>query len=248
MEAAGGVDDEYLRVAGLGGGAGVVECGGGVAALLGLDDLDVGALGPDFELLDGGGAEGVGGAEEDGSGWSIFSAGEVGGELAGGGGFAGAVDADHHDDLGRGGGVFDGAGYTVEDLLEFGFEELLELVAALDAGAEGALAEVFHDDGGGGGTEVGGEEEGFEIDEGGFVDFSREGDDRADGLGEGLAGAGDRLLHAVEEAAFGLLRFGGAGLVRFCGAFAEDGESHAGSSLAEGSETLRDSLGLPDHA
>ncbi len=56
-----------LRVAGLGGGAGVVERGGGVAALFGLDDLDVGALGPDFELLDGGGAEGVGGAEQDGA-------------------------------------------------------------------------------------------------------------------------------------------------------------------------------------
>ncbi len=67
MEAAGGVDDEDVGVAGLGGGAGVVERGGGVAALFGFDDLDVGALGPDFELLDGGGAEGVGGAEEDGA-------------------------------------------------------------------------------------------------------------------------------------------------------------------------------------
>src|SRR6202035_44741 len=93
----------------------------------------------------------------------------------------------------------------VEDLLQLGFEELLEFVAALDAGAEGALAKVFHDDGGGGGAEVGGEEEGFEIEESGFVDLAGEGDDGADGLGEGLAGAGDGLLHAVEEAALGLL-------------------------------------------
>ena len=200
--------------------------------MLGFDDLNIGALGPDFELLDGGGAEGVGCAEEDAACWSVFSGGEVGGELAGGGGLAGAVDADHHDDLGRGGRMPDGAGDAVEDMLEFGFEELLEFVAALDAGAEGALAKVFHDEGGGGGAEVGGEEERLEVDEGGLVDLAGEGDDGADGFGEGLAGAGDRLLHAVEEAAFWLLRFGSCGLVRFCGAFAEDGEGHAVSSLA----------------
>jgi hypothetical protein len=116
-------------------------------------------------------------------------------------------------------------------LFELGFEELLELVAALDAGAEGALAEVFHDEGGGGGAEIGREKKRFEIEEGGLVDFSREGDDGADGLGEGLAGTGDRLLHAVEETALRLRWFGG-GLVGFCWAFAEDGESHALSSLA----------------
>ena len=65
VEATGGVDDEDGGGAGFGGGEGVEECGGRVAALFGLDDVDAGALGPDFELLDGGGAEGVGGAEED---------------------------------------------------------------------------------------------------------------------------------------------------------------------------------------
>ena len=35
------------------------------------------------------------------------------------------------------------------------------------------------------------------------VDLAGEGDDGADGLGEGLAGARDRLLHAVEEAELG---------------------------------------------
>ena len=53
-----------------------------------------------------------------------------------------------------------------------------------------------------GAADVGGEEEGLEADEGGFVDLAGEGDDGGDGFGEGLAGAGDRLLHAVEEAAF----------------------------------------------
>ncbi len=166
VEAAGGVDDEDLGGTGFGGGAGVVERGGGVAALPGLDDGDVGAGGPDLELLDGGGAEGVGGAEQDGTSLS----GEVGGELAGGGGLAGAVDADHHDDLGRRVGMVDGPSDAVEDGFELGFEELLELVAALDSGAEGALAEVFEDQGGGGGSDVGGEQDGFEVVEGGGVD------------------------------------------------------------------------------
>ncbi len=48
MKAAGGVDDDVVGAARLGGGAGVVECGRGVSALFGLDDRDVGALGPDF--------------------------------------------------------------------------------------------------------------------------------------------------------------------------------------------------------
>ncbi len=126
----------------------------------------------------------------------------------------------------------DGAGDAVEDGLEFGFEELLEFIAALDAGAEGALAKVLHDEGGGGSAEVCGEEERLEVDEGGLVDLAGKGDYRTNGLGEGLTGAGDRLLHAVEEAALRLLRFGGLGLVRFCGAFAEDGEGHALSSLS----------------
>ncbi len=45
-------------------------------------------------------------------------------------------------------------GYAVEDLLKLGFEKLLKFVAASDAGAEGALAEVFKHDGSGGRPEV----------------------------------------------------------------------------------------------
>src|SRR6202044_3403466 len=60
VEAAGGVDEKDASVAGLGGGEGVEERGGGIATLARLDEVDVGALGPDFELLDGSGAEGIG--------------------------------------------------------------------------------------------------------------------------------------------------------------------------------------------
>ena len=72
--------------------------------------------------------------------------------------------------------------------------------------------------------------------EGGFVDLAGEGDDGGDGLGEGLAGAGDRLLHAVEEAC--ACRGdacsdwdGWSG--GFFVAFSEEVEGHALSSLSD---------------
>ena len=64
VEAAGSVDNQLVDMAGFGGGGRVVEDGCRVAAPAGLDHLHAGAGGPDFKLLDGGGAEGVGGAEE----------------------------------------------------------------------------------------------------------------------------------------------------------------------------------------
>ena len=61
------------------------------------DDVGAGALAPDFQLLDGGGAEGVGGAEQDAVALGL----EAGGEFADGGGLAGAVHAHHQDHGGR---------------------------------------------------------------------------------------------------------------------------------------------------
>ena len=49
-----------------------------VAALARLDKIDAAAFGPDLKLLDCGGTEGVGGAEQDG----FILRAEVGGELA----------------------------------------------------------------------------------------------------------------------------------------------------------------------
>ena len=105
VEAAGSVDVEVGDVARFSGGDGVVENGRGVAALAGLDHFHAAAGGPDFQLLDGCGAEGVGGAEEDGA---VLRA-APGSQLAAGGGLAGAVDADQECDLGRGGRRGDGA-------------------------------------------------------------------------------------------------------------------------------------------
>jgi len=110
----------------------------------------------------------------------------------------------------------DGSVDGIEDAEDLGFELQLELGAVGDAVAEGSIAQAGDDLVGGGGADVAGEEGELEVVERGFVYFAGEGDDRGDGVGERLAGAGDRLLHAVEEAARcgGLLwfRVGGWGV------------------------------------
>ena len=65
-----------------------------------------------------------------------------------------------------------GAGDAVEDGLELELEQALEFGAALDAVAEGALAQVLDDLRGGGGADVGGEQDGVEVGERG-VSISR---------------------------------------------------------------------------
>jgi len=71
VRAAGGVNDDDLCAAGLGGGRRRHRVRRRDRHLVGFDDLNVGALGPDFELFDGGGAEGVGGAEQDGAACAV---------------------------------------------------------------------------------------------------------------------------------------------------------------------------------
>jgi hypothetical protein len=66
VEAAGGIDDDDVGAGGFGGGEGIEDDGPGVGAGLMGDDADADALAPDLELIGGGGAEGVGGAEDDG--------------------------------------------------------------------------------------------------------------------------------------------------------------------------------------
>ncbi len=64
----GRVDEGDVRAAGGRGGDGVVGHGAGVGPLGLAHELGAGALGPDRQLVDGGGAEGVGGADHDASG------------------------------------------------------------------------------------------------------------------------------------------------------------------------------------
>ena len=84
-------------LAALGGGHRVEDDGAGVGALLVRDDVGADDLAPGLELLDGGGAERVGGGDDD-----LLAVLAVGlRELGDARRLAGAVDADDEDDGGR---------------------------------------------------------------------------------------------------------------------------------------------------
>ena len=128
VQAAGGVDDEDVDVAADGGIAGIEGDGGGVGAHLMLDDLHVDSLGPDGELFDGSGAEGVAGGDHDGLALGL----EILAELGDGSGFAGAVDAGDQDDGGAACGEFEFAGFGGPVGFHFGLEEVEGLVAGIN--------------------------------------------------------------------------------------------------------------------
>ncbi len=117
-EAAGGVDDEDVaaEVAGFAEGfAGEAEDFGGAVLLvrgeLAFVEVDAGGFGDDGELLAGGGAVDVDG-DEHGAVAALF---EPLGELGGGGGFAGALEAGHEDDGGGLGGGFEFGDVAAEE-------------------------------------------------------------------------------------------------------------------------------------
>jgi len=60
VEATGGIHNQLVDVVRFGGGDCVIKHRSRVAAMAGLDHFDAGAGSPDFKLLDGRGAEGVG--------------------------------------------------------------------------------------------------------------------------------------------------------------------------------------------
>ena len=95
VQTTGGVDDQHVDVAGLGGFAGVVSDRRRVGPHLLLHDLHADPIGPDRELIDGGGAEGVAGAHHH---LLVHLILQQPGELGDAGGFAGAIDAGDEDD------------------------------------------------------------------------------------------------------------------------------------------------------
>ena len=94
MQAAGGVDNDDVHAARLCRLNGVEHHGGGVGALLVLDDLHAGALRPDGELVGGRCAERVRRREEH----TVALLLELGGKLADRRRLADAVDADDEHD------------------------------------------------------------------------------------------------------------------------------------------------------
>src|ERR1035441_420222 len=183
VQAASGVDVEVLDAASFCGRDCVVEYGGWVTSVFGLDHLNAGARGPDFKLFDCCGAKCVGGAQEHG----VALRAAPGSQLAAGGGFAGAVDAYEERDLGRGCGRGDFALRGFKNGLELNFEEVAQLIAALDGFAECAVAQGVEDGVGGLHAEGAGEQRGFEVLEGLLVDDAGERGDAVDFGRERLA-------------------------------------------------------------
>ncbi|MCY1234826.1 hypothetical protein D9M72_474170 [compost metagenome] len=95
LQAAGGVDDQHVGLLL----ARLLERfigeTGGIGAELGGNDVGLGALRPDLQLLDRRGTEGVAGGKHD----LEACARKLGGELADRRGLAGTVDADHQNDM-----------------------------------------------------------------------------------------------------------------------------------------------------
>src|SRR5579885_3292394 len=93
MQAARRVYDNIIRLARYRGLQRVEQHSSRIASGLSLDHFGAGALSPDFELLDGGGAEGIGRTQEN----VLALRSQDLRELADAGGLASAVDADDQD-------------------------------------------------------------------------------------------------------------------------------------------------------
>ena len=138
VQAPGGVSNDHVIAAGGGRLHRVKNDGGGVGSLTGLDQRDPGAVGPDLQLLAGGGTEGVARGQHD----PAALTGVVIGQLCDARGLAHAVDADDQDD----------GGVAVQLHLCFGAHlvrnELAQLVRRLLTGLQAlfvhAVAELVH--------------------------------------------------------------------------------------------------------
>ena len=96
-------------------------------------------------------------------------------------------------------GRFDEVGLVIEDGLELKLQQPAKFSAAFDALAQSPLTKVLDDLRGSRGADIGGEQDGLKLVERGEVDLAGERDDGADGLGEGVAGAGDRFAEQVRD-------------------------------------------------
>jgi len=137
LQTAGGIDQHHLDAVRLGRGDGIESETGRVGARRTRLDVGAGARAPDRQLIDSGGAEGVAGHQHHVSALGA----EFGGELADGGGLAGAVDAaDQNDERPR--GDFKRLGDGAQDLLDLAGQHGLYFVGR-DAFLEAAVAQHF---------------------------------------------------------------------------------------------------------
>ena len=138
VEAAGGVDDERVAAhddgfaAGFFGKALNKRGAGGLALLVAFVEARLDLLGDDFELLARGGAVDVD-RDEHGTVTALL---EPGGQLAGGGGFAGALQAGHENDRGRLGGEVEARGVFAEQGDELVADDLDDLLGGRERGED----------------------------------------------------------------------------------------------------------------
>ena len=205
VQAAGGVDDEHIHMAGAGGFQSVVGDGGRVGAVGLGDDGDGVAFAPDLELLDGGGAEGVARGQQDAVAVALKSMGE----LADGGGLADAVDADHQNDEGAAGfrNVFQGGFRVAQQGGQFLFEGLQQGVGigellARNLGGEALdnrVRRLYAD--------IGGEQLGLDVLQQFVVDPLGPENESGQAVHQTVAGLGQTVAKAAEQAFGGGLRF-----------------------------------------
>ena len=96
MQTSGGVGNDHVVAAGVGALDGVEDDRRRVRAHAGLDQRHAGALGPELQLLTGGGAEGIARCQHDAASLLFVQAGQLGNRR----GLADAVDADDQNDGG----------------------------------------------------------------------------------------------------------------------------------------------------
>ena len=136
MQAAGGVDDERVAAHDAGFAAGFFgqpldqRRAGGLAFLVAFVELGLDGFGDDFELLARGGAVDVD-RDEHGAMAALF---EPGGQLAAGGGFAGALQAGHENDGGRLRGEFEAGRVFAEQCDQLVADDLDDLLGGRKRG------------------------------------------------------------------------------------------------------------------
>ncbi len=191
LQAAGRIDDHVIGLGGFRGLKRVEHHGARVGAGLLADHARLGALAPDFELLDGGGAKRIGRAKQHGMAFGL----EMRCEFADGSGLPRPVDADDHDDGGRLGEISQRPVVRLQD-----FEQILADQPAQFSGiahqfAVDALADAVEDLVGGGDADIGADQRIFEFFEKIRVDLLAAGNDVFDAGNEPVA----RFLNAGLE-------------------------------------------------
>jgi len=157
VDTAGGVADEELGAIGDGFLVGVKTNGRRVCIGVSFDYRDLQSLAPALELLDGGGAKGIGSSEA----YRVAAFGEPEGELGGGGRFSGAIDTYDENDkrfsVGTRGGGEEIRIEFFSELAAGGFDHLIGGNLSAEA------AEFFDDRGGEPDADIGADEIGFEF-------------------------------------------------------------------------------------